>query len=196
MEEQNATKAGKVFEGIKTSLPKLDIFDPSVFDIKAVIGALTLFGLITYLIFSFYMKKVVSADDFMTDLGISFSDFELPDEVEEYYEAKEKAKNDIMSLKNPLLKRAVEDLVVIMRLQREGPGIINLYKQAMIGEKEWRGFKQAEKIINHEIEQVQAEAELIEPGFGKLIWQRASEIRQALILRRQKLEIEKLQKNE
>jgi hypothetical protein len=34
--------------------------------------------------------QVVGGDDFISDLGISYAGFELPDEVEEYYEAKDK----------------------------------------------------------------------------------------------------------
>lgn len=33
--------------------------------------------------------RVVGEDDFFADLGISYKDFDMPDEVDDYYEAKE-----------------------------------------------------------------------------------------------------------
>lgn len=33
--------------------------------------------------------RVVGEDDFFSDLGISYKDFDMPDEVDDYYEAKE-----------------------------------------------------------------------------------------------------------
>eukprot|EP00611_Tribonema_gayanum_P027327 TRINITY_DN6725_c0_g1_i4.p1 TRINITY_DN6725_c0_g1~~TRINITY_DN6725_c0_g1_i4.p1 ORF type:complete len:251 (-),score=93.39 TRINITY_DN6725_c0_g1_i4:153-905(-) len=180
-----STGTGSVFEDIKTSLPRLDIFDPSVFDMRMVLGALTLFGLLSYFAYRLYMNKVVAGDDFIADLGISYADFELPDEIEEYYEAKEAAGDDATALRNPLLKRAIADIPIIMRLQKEGPGMQNLYQQAMIGDREWQAYQAAEALIGEEIEQVQAEAEEIEPGWGQQIWRMASELRQALLQRQQ-----------
>ena len=42
-----------------------------------------------------HAKQVVGGDDFITDLGISYVDFELPDEIDEYYDAKEAAGDDM-----------------------------------------------------------------------------------------------------
>lgn len=33
--------------------------------------------------------RVVGEDDFFADLGISYKDFDMPDEVDDYYDAKE-----------------------------------------------------------------------------------------------------------
>lgn len=44
-------------------------------------------------------------------------------------------------LRNALLKRAIADIPIILRMQNEGPGIYNMYQQAMIGEKEWHAFQ-------------------------------------------------------
>ena len=45
-------------------------------------------------------------------------------------------------LRNALLKRAIADIPIILRMQNEDPGIYNMYQQAMIGEKEWHAFQQ------------------------------------------------------
>ena len=45
-------------------------------------------------------------------------------------------------LRNALLKRAIADIPIILRMQNEGPGIYNMYQQAMIGEKEWHAFQE------------------------------------------------------
>lgn len=36
------------------------------------------------------LVRVVGEDDFFADLGISYKDFDMPDEVDDFYEAKEK----------------------------------------------------------------------------------------------------------
>eukprot|EP00953_Heterococcus_sp_UTEX-ZZ885_P023687 13006-Heterococcus_DN1.PRE.2 len=139
--EKASQTAGRVFEDfVKTSLPRLDIFDPSVFDMRMVLGMLALFGAVSFMAFKLYMSKVVGGDDFISDLGISYAGFELPDEVDEYYEAKENI-TDLQQLRNPLLKRAIADIPIILRLQKEGPGMQNMYQQAMIGDKEWQAYQ-------------------------------------------------------
>lgn len=45
-------------------------------------------------------------------------------------------------MRNALLKRAIADIPIILRMQNEGPGIYNMYQQAMIGEKEWHAFQE------------------------------------------------------
>lgn len=37
----------------------------------------------------FSRDRVVGEDDFFADLGISYKDFDMPDEVDDYYDAKE-----------------------------------------------------------------------------------------------------------
>ncbi len=49
---------------------------------------------------------------------------------------------DKKNLRNVLLKRAIADIPIILRMQNEGPGMHNMYQQAMIGNKEWRAFQQ------------------------------------------------------
>ncbi|CAM9856564.1 unnamed protein product, partial [Phaeothamnion confervicola] len=162
--------SGTFFEEIKTSLPGLaDIFDPSVFDMKKLVGALLCFGLVAVMVYRLFVKKFVGEDDFFQDLGISYLDFELPDEIDEYYETKasqqEKEQNKEL-LRRALLKRAIADIPIILRMQAEGPGMYNMYQQAMIGEKEWRAFQLAETVISEEIESVQEEADQVEEGWA------------------------------
>jgi hypothetical protein len=106
-----------------------------------VLTVLALVGLIAYLGYVFYTRKMGGAeDDFFADLGISYSDFELPDEAEEFYALKDQGV-DRKVLRNALLKRAIADIPIILRMQNEGPGMHNMYQQAMIGDKEWRAFQ-------------------------------------------------------
>eukprot|EP00752_Nemacystus_decipiens_P008132 g7272.t1 len=176
-----------VFESVKTSLPGLDMFDPSVFDIRMVMGVLVCVALLAYAIFRLFVRKVVGEDDFFADLGISYKDFDMPDEVDDYYDAKEDAEiaKDSGKLRNALLKRAIADIPIILRMQNEGPGIYNMYQQAMIGEKEWHAFQEAETMISEEIESVQNEADEIEPGWSQSIWPLAMQLRNVLVQRRE-----------
>ncbi|CAM9604048.1 unnamed protein product [Ectocarpus sp. 12 AP-2014] len=95
----------------------------------------------------------------------------MPDEVDDFYEAKENPDiaSDAGKLRNALLKRAIADIPIILRMQNEGPGIYNMYQQAMIGEKEWHAFQEAETMISEEIESVQNEADEIEPGWSQTV---------------------------
>lgn len=45
-------------------------------------------------------------------------------------------------LRNALLKRAIADIPIILRMQNEGPGIYNMYQQSMIGDREWHAFQE------------------------------------------------------
>ncbi|CAM9107539.1 unnamed protein product [Ectocarpus sp. 4 AP-2014] len=181
---------GTFFESVKTSLPGLDMFDPSVFDIRMVMGVLACVSLLAYAIFRLFVRKVVGEDDFFADLGISYKDFDMPDEVDDYYEAKENPDiaSDAGKLRNALLKRAIADIPIILRMQNEGPGIYNMYQQAMIGEKEWHAFQEAETMISEEIESVQNEADEIEPGWSQSIWPLAMQLRTVLVQRREQAE--------
>eukprot|EP00904_Undaria_pinnatifida_P012353 jgi/Undpi1/8248/HiC_scaffold_25.g10718.m1 len=189
-EAGEGTSFESVFESVKTSLPGLDMFDPSVFDIRMVMGVLVCVALMAYAIFRLFVRKVVGEDDFFADLGISYKDFDMPDEVDDYYEAKENPEiaKDTGKLRNALLKRAIADIPIILRMQNEGPGIYNMYQQAMIGEKEWHAFQEAETMISEEIESVQTEADGIEPGWSQSIWPLAMQLRTVLMQRREQAE--------
>eukprot|EP00903_Cladosiphon_okamuranus_P012145 g11394.t1 len=184
------TSFESVFESVKTSLPGLDMFDPSVFDIRMVMGVLVCVAVLAYAVFRLFVRKVVGEDDFFADLGISYKDFDMPDEVDDYYDAKEDPEiaKDTGKLRNALLKRAIADIPIILRMQNEGPGIYNMYQQAMIGEKEWHAFQQAETMISEEIESVQNEADEIEPGWSQSIWPLAMQLRTVLVQRREQAE--------
>ncbi|CAM9395587.1 unnamed protein product [Pylaiella littoralis] len=184
------TSFESVFESVKTSLPGLDMFDPSVFDIRMVMGVLVCVALMAYAIFRLFVRKVVGEEDFFADLGISYKDFDMPDEVDDFYDAKEDPEiaKDSGKLRNALLKRAIADIPIILRMQNEGPGIYNMYQQAMIGEKEWHAFQEAETMISEEIESVQNEADEIEPGWSQSIWPLAMQLRTVLVQRREAAE--------
>ncbi|CAM9778331.1 unnamed protein product, partial [Chrysoparadoxa australica] len=180
---------GTFFDDIKTSLPGLDMFDPSVFDLNMVVGVLVTFMLVAVLLYKVFIKLVIGEDNFFNELGISYSDFELPDEINEFYTVKEEllasGKADVQKLRNALLKRAVADIPGILRMQNEGPGMHSMYQQTMIGEKEWRNFQIAEQLVSDEVESVQAEAEEIEAGWSQQIWPLAMQLRQVLQQRQQ-----------
>lgn len=178
------------FESVKTSLPGLDMFDPSVFDIRMVLAVLAVVSLVAYAIFRLFVRKVVGEDDFFADLGISYKDFDMPDEVDDYYEKKEDPEiaKDKAKLRNALLKRAIADIPIILRMQNEGPGIYNMYQQSMIGDREWHAFQEAESMISEEIESVQNEADELEAGWGQSIWPLAMQLRTVLMQRREKAE--------
>ncbi len=61
-----------------------DIFDPSVFDIRMLLTVVAVVGLVTFIVYKWWLRRGKQDDTFFDDLGISFSSFEFPDEVYDY----------------------------------------------------------------------------------------------------------------
>eukprot|EP01084_Bolivina_argentea_P004235 8062_1 len=175
----------------KTSLPDLNIFDPSVFDMRMLLTVVAVVGLATLIVYKWWLRRGKEEDTFFEDLGISFSRFEFPNEVDDYNIMKANCKgglDDKKTLKSALMKRAIADIPIILRMQNEGQGMHNMYQQAMIGNKEWKAFQQTEEAVSREIELVQNEAETFQVGFGSQIWQMAMQLRSAIMEKQSEME--------
>lgn len=111
----------------------------------------------------------------------------LPKEVDEYYAVKEKCEQNGWAPGQPvtegsgphkvlaqaLMKRAIADIPIVQHIQKESAGMNKLYSQSMCSVKQWRSYQAAEAMVSSEVEEVQAEADQIEPGWASMIWRQA-----------------------
>jgi Preprotein translocase subunit Sec66 len=124
----------------------------------------------------------------------------LPAEVDEYYKVKEKceangwqpgqkppdnaaaaaANSPHRMLAQALMKRAMADIPIVQHIQKESNGMNRLYAQSMCSVKQWRSYQAAESLVSAEVDEVRAEADEIEPGWGQMIWRQAMQYHQML----------------
>lgn len=121
---------------------------------------------------------------------------ELPGEVEEYYQIKEKCvqagwtpgqRPDSANTNGPhrvlaqaLMKRAIADIPMVTHIQKESTGMNKLYSQSMCSVRMWQSYQAAEVLVSSEVEDVRNEADEIEPGWSNIIWRQAMQYHQML----------------
>ena len=84
------------------------------------------------------------------------------------------------ALAQALMKRAIADIPIVSHIQKEAPGMNKLYSQSMCSVKQWRSYQAAEQLVSQEVEEVRAEADLIEPGWSQAIWRQAMQYHNVL----------------
>ncbi|KAJ3265827.1 translocation protein S66, partial [Borealophlyctis nickersoniae] len=77
-----------------------------------------------------------------------------------------------------LMKRAVENVRRAWKIRDEKPPLQNLVRQGVVGEDLWDKLCKAEAELDVEVQEVVEEAELYKPGWGKSIFQEASQLAQ------------------
>ena len=78
------------------------------------------------------------------------------------------------------MKRAMAGIPIVTHIQKESVGMNRLYAQSMCSVTQWRSFQAAEQLVSTEVEEVRAEADLIEPGWSGVIWRQAMQYHQML----------------
>ena len=76
-------------------------------------------------------------------------------------------------LAQALMKRAIADIPIVTRIQKESSGMNKLYSQSMCSAKQWRAYQTAEALVGAEVEEIRAEADEVEPGWSSSIWRQA-----------------------
>jgi translocation protein SEC66 len=79
-------------------------------------------------------------------------------------------------LKAALIRRAVTDVHRILRIREDKPAIQQLLQKGLVGEDLWTSVLAAEKELEAEILEVQAEANTFSDGWGNWIFQSAGEM--------------------
>lgn len=78
------------------------------------------------------------------------------------------------------MKRAISDIPIVTHIQKESAGMNKLYSQSMCSVNQWRAYQAAENLVSAEVEEVRAEADLIEPGWSNVIWRQAMQYHNVL----------------
>lgn len=155
--------------------------DPALYLAIAVVVSIAIF------VFFQYRKKRKNAevDDFFSNLDGDKFNLKLPSAVDEYYEVKAKVEADgwepgqpsptpgqptphHRALAQALMKRCMADIPIVTHIQRESAGMNKLYSQSMCSVKQWKSYQAAEAMVSAEVEEVRAEADEIEPGWGQV----------------------------
>lgn len=187
-------------------IPGEEAFEEAV--VKGIDPSLyVIFGsLLVIILYFFYYKRQKAKeeeDDFFSKLDGDKFDIKLPTEVDDYYQIKEKcesagwepgskpktpgANGPHRVMAQALMKRAIADIPIVSHIQKESPGMNKLYSQSMCSVKQWRSYQNAENLVSTEVEEVRAEADEIEPGWGGAIWRQAMQYHNML---KQKHEME------
>lgn len=95
-------------------------------------------------------------------------------------------------LKAALLRRAMTVVDRVLKLREQKPPLNQLMKSGSIGEEVWNQFLKAEAEIEQEVMEVMAEANTFNEGWGRSIYQTASEMVQHEKLRSAQIEVERL----
>ncbi|KAG8217801.1 Pre protein translocase subunit Sec66-domain-containing protein [Butyriboletus roseoflavus] len=79
-------------------------------------------------------------------------------------------------LKAALVRRAMTDVALVVKLREDKPALQNLLQKGSIGDDLWNSLLQAEKELEAEIMEVVAEANTFVEGWGTIIFQTAGEL--------------------
>lgn len=95
-------------------------------------------------------------------------------------------------LKSALIRRAMTVVDRVLQLREQKPPLNQLMKSGSIGEEVWNQFCKAEAEIEQEVMEVIEEANTFNEGWGKSIYQTASEMVQHDKIRKAQVEVERL----
>ena len=79
-------------------------------------------------------------------------------------------------LKAALVRRAVEDVLRVMKVREDKTALQNLLQKGSVGDDLWNSLLAAEKELEGEVMEVVREAESFLTGWGQLIFQTANEV--------------------
>ncbi|KAG5185397.1 hypothetical protein JKP88DRAFT_255005 [Tribonema minus] len=121
-----------------------------------------------------------SQDDFRYDaLGAAQYQFKLHPHTEHYQTLKANFPEnaaDIRPLQRALFERALVNIPLVMQITHEANQASQLYKRSMISESAWRAIRKAEDTLKAEMDDVSAEADELQQGWGAEIWQQAMHV--------------------
>ena len=79
-------------------------------------------------------------------------------------------------LKAALLRRAMADVLRVLRIREDKPALQNLLQKGSVGDELWNSLLAAEKELEVEIMEVVQEANSFVEGWGQVIFQTANEM--------------------
>lgn len=99
--------------------------------------------------------------------------FDLPAEIDEYEDVRASKPTDKRTLPVALLKRAMADIPRIEQLEKDHPRMARLFNRGLLPFGVWEQLLEAEAIMDHEVHEVQAEAEKLQKGWGQGVFGQA-----------------------
>jgi len=99
--------------------------------------------------------------------------FTLPSEVDEYEDVRASKPTDKRTLPVALLKRAMADIPRIEQLEKDHPRMARLFNRGLLPFGVWEQLLEAEAMMDHEVHDVQAEAEKLQKGWGQGVFGQA-----------------------
>jgi len=99
--------------------------------------------------------------------------FDLPTEIEEYEDVRASKPTDKRTLPVALLKRAMADIPRIEQLEKDHPRMARLFNRGLLPFGVWEQLLEAEAVMDHEVHDVQAEAEKLQKGWGQGVFGQA-----------------------
>lgn len=136
-------------------------------------------------------KQVLQNPELFSALDDKEYSFELPGEVEEYEELREKAPSDKRALPYALLKRAMADIPRIEQLEKDHPRMARLFNRGLLPFCVWEQLLEAEAMMDTEVHEVQEEAEKLHKGWGQGVFSQAYQ----MLRRERDEEVNKAQKD-
>jgi hypothetical protein len=99
--------------------------------------------------------------------------FDLPTEIDEYEDVRASNPTDKRTLPVALLKRAMADIPRIEQLEKDHPRMARLFNRGLLPFGVWEQLLEAEAVMDHEVHDVQAEAEKLQKGWGQGVFGQA-----------------------
>jgi hypothetical protein len=99
--------------------------------------------------------------------------FDLPTEIDEYEDVRASKPTDKRTLPVALLKRAMADIPRIEQLEKDHPRMARLFNRGLLPFGVWEQLLEAEAVMDHEVHDVQAEAEKLQTGWGQGVFGQA-----------------------
>jgi hypothetical protein len=105
-----------------------------------------------------------------------------PPERDVYIEAKKRLDpskiSELDELKKLLMKRAINTIPILLKLQNEGSSIERLYKRGMLTDDMHFQVKELKAFVDQEFQDVQFEADELVEGWSQSVWPQAMQFHQ------------------
>ena len=165
----------------------------------AYIVAFIAAGWCIWLAYQSYRKQQQTATNYaaMMRMGGEATQYELSIETKEraqYFELRDgTAPCDRRRIMAALFFRALALIPRIHKLQKDAPGVMQSRKQNIVPEEYYQSFKKVEAVVNEEAEDIQREADKLQPEWSETIlaeanqrWHQFEHQKQAEIMQRKK----------
>ena len=164
---------------------------PPVEDVYEVITSeqalyLAIFSMIATVIFLYFYRNHQLKESKKESLNIQYQ-FKFPPEKTKYEkmlleepEEQDKKEQWTKEIKTVLLRRAIMSLSLSQKITQDYRSYYMIYKSG-INLDIWESVKRAKEMVDKELKVIQQEADWLAPGWGKMIFMQANQLRQHMM---------------